>query len=122
MVPGDEGGGGIFRWRLDDVVRDSLIEVSEDFSERASDAGRVGIRKRFVKGHQIIRTGHSLLSVAITTGAASPCDHTNPSSPSRFPQTPNSSSDHSGSESNGSGPRWNRQRCREQGIAADTGL
>lgn len=48
MVPGDEGGGGIFRWRLDDVVRDSLIEVSEDFSERASDAGRVGVRKRFV--------------------------------------------------------------------------
>lgn len=47
-LPGDEGGGGTFSCRLDDVIRDSLVEVSEDFSERASDEGGVGIRKRFV--------------------------------------------------------------------------
>lgn len=33
---------------LDDVIRDSLVEVSEDFNERAGDAGRVGRRKRLV--------------------------------------------------------------------------
>ncbi|TQE06158.1 hypothetical protein C1H46_008223 [Malus baccata] len=41
-LPGDGGGGGTFNCRLDDVIRDSLVEVSKDFSERASDEGRVG--------------------------------------------------------------------------------
>lgn len=50
---------------FDDVIRDPLVEVSENLDERTSDAGG-----GHVQWHHVIRIRHSLLSIAAAATAA----------------------------------------------------
>ena len=62
---GDEPGDGKAIIRFDDVIRDLLVEVSENLDERTSDAGG-----RNVERHHVIRIRNSLFRIATAAAAA----------------------------------------------------
>ena len=62
---GGEPGDGKAIIRFDDVIRDLLVEVSENLDERSSDAGG-----RNVERHHVIRIRNSLFRIATAAAAA----------------------------------------------------
>lgn len=58
------------RNRLDDVVRDSLVKVSQNLDERASDTGRVRRAKRLVQRHHVVGIRHAALLSTIPAAIA----------------------------------------------------
>lgn len=81
--PGEKGGR-VGR-RLDDVIRDTLVEIAQNFNQRASDAGGVGGRKGLVQRHHVVRIRDSLFSIAAAITAAAAAAAMDKAAESRSP-------------------------------------